>query len=130
MSEKDFLEHIHALLPMPDHAATREWLEYARQLAEDGSCTVESFCAELHDAIRSVKEMFGAEIAQTLYNAEQAGEFCFNPFELPRAARYLYEGKSLEEVRHLARDGYCSTVLNREDPIRKPEKKKRTEVAR
>ena len=119
MTKEDFEKKISILIERPDPEATKAWLEYSDYLEQDEICDAADFRRIVHKELTVIKEKFGSDIAERIYN--EGAKFTFNPFEIRQAAKFLKDGVPMEEIIELAREGLCDG----DGPVPKPAKSQR-----
>ncbi|NPV89749.1 MAG: hypothetical protein HPY50_03095 [Firmicutes bacterium] len=109
MQKNSFETEFNALFPHPAPEKTEKWLHLARDLGEvydeaDGEKNgLGLVCDELITKFQLVKEHFGGEIAQILYDNIEFGAIL--PSELWEAARFIQNGGSPGELSQQADSG-------------------------
>ncbi len=125
MDKEAFEKNIQNMLPNPDPAATKAWLDYSEDLERDGICDAADFRRVMCQELAAIQKEFGLEITEQLYNGGK--EFTFNPFELRSAAEFLKQGLTIKEAGEKALDGLCDG----DGPVpKRPKKQKRRETIR
>ena len=119
MTKENFEKEIKLLIGNPDSEATKAWLEYSDCLEQDEICDAADFRRVIHKELMAIKERFGSEIAERIYN--EGVEFTFNPFEIQQAAKLLKDGVPMKKIIELAREGLCDG----DGPVPKPVKGQR-----
>lgn len=105
MTQTEFEAAIHELVADIDPNALRSWVNYAQTLEHDDIEPTAEFFKDTASELTYVKNVFGGELAQQLFNA--GAVITFNPFDLWAAAKLFHEGMSMEDVAQKVADGHC-----------------------
>ncbi len=109
MTKNKFENQFEALFLNPDQTKTEQWIRLARDLGEafdeedSEKIGFSSVSDELLTKFQHVKDIFGTEIAQILYDNIESGGIL--PCELAEAAKYLQEGGNPGELTQKANSG-------------------------
>jgi len=104
--EDKSIKEFDEIFPKPDPAMTEKWRQFASDvggaydLNEGTASGVDLIWDELITGFRGVKDTFGVDTAQTLYESIGAGGIL--PSELNNAAQYIQDGGNPEETAHQA----------------------------
>ena len=109
MRKEEFKRRIRELIPDVSDIAMKNWLEYAGELAQDGTEAASEFFDRSYVELFLVNRDHGAETAAALFNYGE--EFVFSYFELRGAATLLSDGWSLERISHRAVEDGCDPTL-------------------
>lgn len=137
MQRELFEQEIYALLPEVSADAMKNWMQYAKELDQDGTESEKNFYDSVYVELSLIKYHQGEKVAKKLF--DYAERFTFNPFELRGAATLLCEGWSLDRIADYAVENGCDPTCDEfeeskavlkvyqedgEDPIRYLERRK------
>lgn len=113
MKYDDFLKYLNSIRPNSERAAS-VWNDWAKELegydSSDGEIpegeykTAEMFFDEFADRFQSISDRYGKEITAKVISLADISA-CLFPWEMKRAAEFLADGGSIDDIPEMMRDG-------------------------
>jgi len=105
MKQSHFEEYLSRLSIESNHKNTSGWIQMAIDMTEDQRTdgihdAHEEILDDIFAALFHIKDTFGDDIAKQIHSC-----VCMIPSELSGAARYLYDGGSIDKIPEMARGG-------------------------